>query len=158
MIAKKLFLILCNRGTRVILYKLYFLCFHFSSQPNKWVFHLSIFLLLKPITQEWKLNLFYPFTFLSFPHFLSTHFFTPPTKRTLRLHLMSPISHKILTQFLYWRAMEWPKSLELRSSQFYQTSPSLIAKFHENRLNPVCTKKFSKFLVLFGVWKHWSNP
>ena len=95
-IARKLFLVLCNRGVIVILYKLYFLSFHFSSQPNKWVFHSSTFPHPKPNTQERKLNLFYPPTFIFLPHFLFPHFSTISTKWTLRLNFMSPISHKIL--------------------------------------------------------------
>ena len=35
MILRKLFLILCNKGTKVILYKLHFLSSYFFSQPNK---------------------------------------------------------------------------------------------------------------------------
>ena len=56
----------------VTLYKLYFLSSHFSSQPNKRVFHPSIFLPSQPNTYERKLNLFYPSTFLS------SHFSTLP--------------------------------------------------------------------------------
>ena len=49
----------------VNLYKLYFLSSHFSSQPNKRVFHPSTFLPSQPNTYKRKLN---PSTFLSF-HF-----------------------------------------------------------------------------------------
>ena len=80
MIVRKLFLILCNRCMRVILYKLHFLSPHFSSQPNKWVFRFSTFPSSQPNTNERKLNLFYSPNFSSLPHFLSSHFFTLSTK------------------------------------------------------------------------------
>ena len=56
---------LCNKGIIVNLYKLHFLSSHFSFQPNKRVFHPSIFPSLQPNTHEGKLNIFYPSTFLS---------------------------------------------------------------------------------------------
>ena len=74
--------ILCNKGIIVNLYKLHFLSSHFSFQPNKRVFHPPTFSPLQPNTHEGKLNIFYPPT-----NFLSFHFSTPPTKRTLRVCL-----------------------------------------------------------------------
>ena len=41
-----IYIFLCNKDMRVNLYKIYFLSSHFSSYPNKRVFHLSTFLLL----------------------------------------------------------------------------------------------------------------
>ena len=48
----------------VNLYQLYFSPSHFSSQPNKKVFHPSTFPPLQPNTNKGKLNFFYPPTFL----------------------------------------------------------------------------------------------
>ena len=79
-----LFFFLPKLYVMVILYKLYFLSSHFSSQPNKKVFHPSTFLPSQPNTYERELNFFYPSTFLSSLHFLSSHFFTPPTKWTIK--------------------------------------------------------------------------
>ena len=72
-----LFLFLSNKDMRVnlFLYKLHFLSSHFSSQPNKIVFHPFTLPSFKPNTYEEKLNLFYPLTFLSLP-----------TEQTLRVH------------------------------------------------------------------------
>ena len=79
---------LCNKGIIVNLYKLYFSFFHFSLQPNKRVFHPPTFPPLQPNTQEGKLNIFHPLTFPSFHNFPSSHFSTPPSKRTLIFHLL----------------------------------------------------------------------
>ena len=65
MIVRKLFLILINRGMRVILYKLHFLSPHFSSQPNKWVFHPSNQKQMRETKIFSTLLLFYHSTFLS---------------------------------------------------------------------------------------------
>ena len=72
-----LFLFLSNKDMRVnlFLYKLHFLSSHFSSQPNKIVFHPFTLPSFKPNTYEEKLNFFYHFTFLSLP-----------TEHTLRVH------------------------------------------------------------------------
>ena len=78
-------IVLYSRGMRVNLFELHFPSFHFSSQTNKWVFHLSIFLSSQPNTYEKKLNIFYHSTFLSLPHFLSSHFSISPTKQTLNI-------------------------------------------------------------------------
>ena len=72
--------ILCNNGIIVNLYKLNFLSFPFFLQPNKRVFHLLTFPPLQPNTQEGKLNIFYPFTFLSSHNFSPFQFFTLSTK------------------------------------------------------------------------------
>ena len=77
---KSISYILCNKDIIVNLYKLHFLSSHFSPQPNKSIFHLPTFPPLQPNTHERKPNIFYPST-----NFLSFHFFTPPTKRTLKL-------------------------------------------------------------------------
>ena len=79
---KSISYILCNKGIIVNLYKLYFIFFYFSFQPNKRVFHPPTFPPLQPNTHEKKLNLFYPPT-----NFLSIHFSTPLTKWTLRVCL-----------------------------------------------------------------------
>ena len=76
--------LLPNSDIIVNLYKLYFLSSHFSSQPNKKVFLLPTFLSSQPNTYKRKLNLFYPPTFLSPLHFLSSHFSAPQIKRTLK--------------------------------------------------------------------------
>ena len=78
---------LCNRGIIVNLYKLHFSSCPFSLQPNKRVFHFSTFSPLQPNTQEGKLNIFHPPTFPSSHNFPSSHFFTPPTKRTLKHYI-----------------------------------------------------------------------
>ena len=65
MIVRKLFLILCNRDMRVILYKLHFLSPHFSSQPKKWVFHPSNQKQMRETKIFSILLLFYPSTFSS---------------------------------------------------------------------------------------------
>ena len=103
-INKSIFYQLCNNGIMVNLYKLLFLSSHFSFQPNKRVFHPPTFSFLQPNTHEGKLNIFHPPTFpslqpntyerklnifhpptfSSFHNFLSFHFSTPPTKRTLK--------------------------------------------------------------------------
>ena len=57
-------------GIIVNLYKLHFLSFHFSFQPNKRVFHPPTFPSLQPNTHEGKLNIFY------FPTFSSSHLFS----------------------------------------------------------------------------------
>ena len=72
--------ILYNNDIIVNLYKLHFPSSHFSLQSNKKVFHSSTFPLLQPNTHERKPNIFYPLT--NFPF---SHFFTPPTKRTINL-------------------------------------------------------------------------
>ena len=79
-----IYCLLFNICMIVNLYKQYFLSSYFSSQSNKWVFYLSTFSFFQSNTCERQLNLFYPLTFLSFLHFLSYHFFTSPTKRTLK--------------------------------------------------------------------------
>ena len=92
-INKSIFYQLCNKGIMVNLYKLLFLSFHFSFQPNKRVFHPPTFSSLQ--THEGKLNIFHPPTFPSSHNFPSFHFSTPPTKRTLRsyqLPLFWPIN------------------------------------------------------------------
>ena len=76
--------LLCNKGIIVNLYKLYFLSSHFSFQPNKRVFHPLTFSSLQPNTHEGKLNIFHHLTFPFSHNFPSSHFSTPPTKRTLR--------------------------------------------------------------------------
>ena len=76
--------LLCNKGIIVNLYKLHFLSSYFSFQPNKRVFHPPTFLSLQPNTHEGKLNIFHSPTFSSSHNFLSSNFFTPPTKQTLR--------------------------------------------------------------------------
>ena len=62
---KSIFYILCNKGTIVNLYKLHFLSFYFSFQPNKRVFHPLTCPPLHPNTHERKLNIFYLPTFPS---------------------------------------------------------------------------------------------
>ena len=81
---KSISYILCNKGKIINLYKLYFPSFPFSLRPNKRVFYPLTFPPLQPNTQEEKLNIFYSLTFSSSPNFSSSHFSTPPTKRTLR--------------------------------------------------------------------------
>ena len=73
------FQLLYNKNIIVNLYKLYFLSYHFSLQPNKKVFHPPTFPPLQPNTHERKPNLFHPLTFPS------SYFSTPPTKRTLTI-------------------------------------------------------------------------
>ena len=75
---KSISYLLCNKSIIVNLYKLHFLFFHFSFQPNKRVFYPPTFPSLQPNTHEGKLNIFYPPT-----NFSSSLFSTPPTKRTL---------------------------------------------------------------------------
>ena len=75
---KSISYILCNKGIIVNLYKLHFLSSHFSFQPNKRVFHPPTFPPLQPNTHEGKLNICHP------PTFPSSHFFTPPTKQTIK--------------------------------------------------------------------------
>ena len=75
---KSISYLLCNKSIIVNLYKLHFLSFHFSFQPNKRVFYPPTFPSLQPNTHERKLNIFYPPT-----NFPSSHFSTPPTKWTL---------------------------------------------------------------------------
>ena len=67
----------------VNLYQLYFSSSHFLSQPNKKVFHPSIFPPFQPNTNEGKLNFFYPPTFPPSHNFPPSHFFTPPSKHSL---------------------------------------------------------------------------
>ena len=69
---------------RVNLFELHVPSFHFSSQTNKCVFYLDTFPSFQPNTYERKLNIFHCPTFLSLPHFLFSHFFTPSTKQTFR--------------------------------------------------------------------------
>ena len=80
---KSIFYILCNKGIIINLYKLHFPSFPFFLQPNKRVFHPPTFPPLQPNTQEGKPNIFYSPTFPSSHNFSSSHFSTPPTKRTL---------------------------------------------------------------------------
>ena len=82
---KSISYILCNKGIIVNLYKLHFSSFHFSLQPNKRVFHSPTFPPLQPNTQEEKLNIFYLPIFPSSHNFPSSHFSTPPSKRTLKV-------------------------------------------------------------------------
>ena len=84
---KSISYILCNKGIIVNLYKLHFLSFPFSFQPNKRVFHLFTFPPLQPNTQEGKLNIFHPPTFPSSHNLPSSHFFTLPTKWTLKYYI-----------------------------------------------------------------------
>ena len=63
---KSISYLLYNKYIIVNLYKLNFLSFHFSFQPNKRVFHPPTFPSLQPNTHEGKLNIFYPPTFSSF--------------------------------------------------------------------------------------------
>ena len=61
-----------------------FISTSFSILSNKQISFSSLqFSILPSNTNGRKLNLFYPLTFLSFLHFLSSQFFTPPTKQTL---------------------------------------------------------------------------
>ena len=83
--------LLCNKGIIVNLYKLKFSSFPFSLKPNKRVFHPFTFLPLQPNTQEGKLNIFHPSTFLSSHNFPPSQFSTPPTKRSLRLCLVGEV-------------------------------------------------------------------
>ena len=69
----------------VNLYQLHFSSSHFLSQPNKKVFHPSIFPPFQPNTNEGKLNFFYPPTFPSSHNFPPSHFSTPPSKHSLSL-------------------------------------------------------------------------
>ena len=62
-INKFIFYVLCNKGIIVNLYKLHFLSFYYSLQPNKRVFHPPTFPPLQPNTHKGKLNVFYPPTF-----------------------------------------------------------------------------------------------
>ena len=62
---KSISYLLFNKGRIVNLYKLHFLSFHFSFQPNKRVFNSPTFPSLQPNTHEGKLNIFYPPTFPS---------------------------------------------------------------------------------------------
>ena len=71
------FPLLYNKDKIVNLYKLHFPSSPFSFQPNKKVFHPPTFAPLQPNIHEGKPNLFYPPT-----NFPSSHFSTPPTKRT----------------------------------------------------------------------------
>ena len=48
------------------------------------IFHLSTFPSSKPNTHERKLNIFFPSTFLFLLCFLSSQFYTIPTKRTFK--------------------------------------------------------------------------
>ena len=60
--------------------------YYFFSKPNKRVFYLFTFLPSQPNTYERKSNFFYPPS----PHFLSSHFFTLPTKKkkvTVQRHM-----------------------------------------------------------------------
>ena len=52
-------IVLCNKGMKLNLYKLHFLSFNISSQPNKEVFHPFNFLFPQPNTHEGRLNLVY---------------------------------------------------------------------------------------------------
>ena len=65
MIVRKLFLILSNRGMRVIFYKLHFLFPHFSYEPKKWVFHPSNQKQMRETKIFSILLLFYPSIFPS---------------------------------------------------------------------------------------------
>ena len=72
--------ILCNKGIRINLYKLHFLSFNFSPQPNKEFFISLTFPPLQLNTHKEKLKfsiipLFHPPT-----NFLFSYFSTPPTK------------------------------------------------------------------------------
>ena len=75
--------LVCNKGIIINLYKLNFPSFHFFLKPNKRVFHPLTFPPLQPNTQEEKLNIFHPPTFLSSHNFPPSQFSTPPTKRSL---------------------------------------------------------------------------
>ena len=57
--------ILCNKGIRINLYKLHFLSFNLSPQPNKRIFHPSHF--FTPTTKhiQGKIKIFYHSTFSS---------------------------------------------------------------------------------------------
>ena len=82
-INKSIFYQLCNKGIIINLYKQLFLPFHFSFQSNKRVFHSLTFSSLQPNTHKKKLNIFHPPTFPFSHNFLSFHYFTLLSKRTL---------------------------------------------------------------------------
>ena len=84
-------LFLSNIYIIVNFYQFYFLSSHFSSQPNKKVFHSSTFPFSQLKTYERKLKLFYPPTFLSLQHFPSFYFSTPSTKWILRVCLVGGV-------------------------------------------------------------------
>ena len=78
----------CNKSIIVNIYINYiFYPPTFFFQPNKRIFHPSTFSSLQPNTHKEKLNIFHPPTFPSSHNFLSSHFFTPPTKQTLSASL-----------------------------------------------------------------------
>ena len=86
---KSIFYLICNKGIIVNLYKPHFLSSHFYFfQPNKRVFYPPTFSPLQPNTHKGKLNIFYPST-----NFLSSYFFTPPTKQTLSKRSIIPCRH-----------------------------------------------------------------
>ena len=84
-------LFLSNIYIIVNFYQFYFLSSHFSSQPNKKVFHSSTFPFSQLKTYERKLKLFYPPTFLSLQHFPLFYFSTPSTKWILRVCLVGGV-------------------------------------------------------------------
>ena len=89
--------LLCNKSIIVNFYKLHFPSFPFSPQPNKRVFHPPTFPLLQPNTQERKLNIFHPSTFLFSHNFPSSYFSTPPTNRTLKTNSQRQLTNESLS-------------------------------------------------------------
>ena len=94
------FPLLYNNDIIINLYKLHFSSYPFSLQPNKKVFHPSTFPFLQPNTHEGKPNFFYPPT-----NFPSSHFSTPPTKRTLK-HIF------FMSKFVLLKRINWKQKSE----------------------------------------------
>ena len=72
-----IYIFLCNKDMRVNLYKIYFLSSHFSSYPNKRVFHPSAF--LPPTKHKWE----------KIKYFLSHTFPTPINQSLLYGNILS---------------------------------------------------------------------
>ena len=130
---KSISYILCNKGIIVNLYKLHFPSFHFSLQPNKRVFHPPTFPPHQPNTQEGKPNIFYPPTFPSSHNFPSFYFFTPPTKRILRVGA-SVTWFSMEAMFVSFSTFFFP--LLKQVSKGTKCSTSTGSKLHFHALSP----------------------
>ena len=127
-------LLLSNIYIIVNFYQFYFLPSHFSSQPNKKVFHSYTFPSSQLKTYERKLKLFYPLTFLSLQHFPSFYFSTPSTKWILRVCLVEGVE-------------KWEDRKNFIFFHFCLVGSGKVKRMEKMSLN-----KFTHISLLGSVW------
>ena len=130
------FQLLYNKNIIVNLYKLYFLSYHFSLQPNKKVFHPPTFPPLQPNTHEGKQNLFYP------PIFLSNQ-----TKKFSTLLLFHPSNQKHMRENQIFSILPLFHSSNQTDPKFFSLSFNLYILIFLSRLViPSINKTFSFYI------------